>query len=106
MYSLPPPLLAMHDVAEIFTVLVSVVPFWVAVITITLTVVHLKHRQRCREIELGAAMVHDMLGRKMATDEIERVLCAWAGRKSHLKKLVRAREQAYAPSGKPIALAG
>ena len=102
MYSLPPPLLAMNDVAEVFTVLFSVVPFWLAVIVITLTVLHLKYRQKCREIELGAAMVHDMLGRKMTTDEIERVLSAWAGRKSHLKKLARAREQAYAPSGKPV----
>ena len=101
MYVLPPPLLAMHG-EEVFAILAFFGPFWLAVISISLVVTGLRHRRKSRETELGAEMIRDMLARKMTADEIERVLCAWGGRRAQLKKLVKAREQAYAPSGKPV----
>jgi hypothetical protein len=79
-------------------------PFWLAVLGITAIVLTLRHGRKLRELELGSQMIHDMLGRKMTPEEIQRVLIAWSGRRKQLKELVRQLESDNSPApfnGKP-----
>lgn len=95
------PLLAQRGMEEVLTVLAFFGPFWLTIISLVSLGMILHYRRKARERELGAEMIRDMLARKMSVEEVERVLVAWAGRRSHLKKLVQAQMREPAAWGKP-----
>ena len=83
----------MHTYADVLGILAFFGSFWLAVTTITVTVLTCRYWQRKRTLERSHEIVMQMLHNKMPADEIERVLLVWSQDKGLAKKVLAQSEK-------------